>query len=214
MKIVLCDDDPQVLQELDSLLHAFFAEKGIQVTCDAYANGEFAVSELTSYDFAFIDVEMPGMNGLAVAKLLQEQNPNIIIFMVTSYQQYLDDAMNLCVFRYLTKPVAQERLYRSMDLALQKHLQQNQTILLDTTEDASLPIFTKDILYICIHGRGTLIKTKSKEYLSRKPLKLWAEQLNADLFSQPHHSYLINLQNVLWLKKAKYHCLLAMQKIL
>jgi len=201
MKIVLCDDDPQVLQELGALLFGFFEERKIQVACCAFADGESVVSEMVSYDFAFIDVEMSGMNGLAVAKLLQEYNPNIIIFMVTSYPHYLDDSMDLNVFRYLTKPVAQERLRRGMDIALQKYHRQNQSILLDTVDGGSLPVFTKDILYICIHGRGTLVKTKAKDYLTHTPIKQWATQLNADLFSGPHYSYLVNMQNVLSLRK-------------
>ena len=52
------------------------------------------------------------------------------------------------------------------------------------------------MLYICIHERGTLIKTKTQEYVSHFTLKDWMERLNIDLFSQPHYSYIVNLQNV------------------
>ena len=200
MNILLCDDDSRMLEELRKLVSSFFEEKEIPVSYVLFPDGESAVSEMHSCDLAFVDVEMPGMNGLDVARQLQENNPVLIIFMVTSHPDYLDDAMDLDVFRYLAKPVNPDRLRRGLELALQKYAQQNQTILLDTT-DSSSPVFTRDILYICIHGRGTRIRTTTKEYLSRTPLKQWVVQLNANLFAQSHNSYLVNLQNVLSLKK-------------
>jgi len=200
MNILLCDDDPRALEELRKLVSSFFEEKEIPASYVLFPDGESAVLEMPPCDFAFVDVEMPGMNGLAVAKRLQENNPYLIVFMVTSHPDYLDEAMDLDVFRYLAKPVSPDRLRRGLELAIKKYAQQNQTILLDAA-DSSSPVFTRDILYICIHGRGTRIRTISREYLSRIPLKQWAAQLNADLFAQSHNSYLVNLQNVLSLKK-------------
>lgn len=52
---------------------------------------------------------MPGVNGLSVTKHLQTLNPNIIVFIVTSFQGYLDDAMDLKVFRFLSKPIDENR---------------------------------------------------------------------------------------------------------
>ncbi len=75
-------------------------------------------------DFAFIDIEMPGVNGLSVTKHLQTLNPNIIVFfIVTSFQGYLDDAMDLKVFRFLSKPIDENRFFKSMDVALNLYKQ-------------------------------------------------------------------------------------------
>ena len=108
--------------------------------------------------------------------------------------------MGLKVFRYITKPIDKARLYKNMAFALQQYYQQNQTILLDEADGSHL-IFTQEILYICIQGRGTLIKTRTSEYESHCTLKQWAERLNANLFAQPHYSYIVNLQNVKDLSK-------------
>jgi len=195
VNVAICDDDQRALDELSGLVAAFFDEKKISATYGLFADGESVVRDKTMYDLAFIDIELPGINGLAVAKQLQERNPNVIIIMVTSFQSYLDDAMGLKVFRYISKPIEKNRLYKNMALALQQYYQQNQTILLDEADGSHL-IFTQEILCICIQGRGTLIKTSSGDYVSHCSLKHWADRLNADLFSQPHTSYLVNLQNV------------------
>ena len=201
MNILLCDDDPLALKALGELVTAFFEENKIPVVYGTYNDGESAVADnALLYDLAFIDVEMPGINGLAVAKHLQERNSNVIIFMVTAFPGYLDDAMGLKVFRYLTKPVEQNRLHKNLRFALQQYNQQNQTILLDGTDGSHL-IFTQEILFVGIHGRGSLIQTKSRQYHSYRSLKHWTDRLNPDLFSRPHHSYLVNLQNVRSLNK-------------
>jgi len=179
---------------------AFFAEKELQASYALFPDGESAVAQNAIYDLAFIDIEMPGINGLAVAKCLQERNAHIIIFMVTSHPGYIDDAMDITVFRYLPKPINQERLYCGLEKALDKYNLQNQTILLDS-EDDSIPVFTQDILFICIQGRATQVKTKSCEYPSRKTLAQWQDELSQGLFAQPHQSYLVNLQHVSSLRK-------------
>jgi two-component system LytT family response regulator len=176
-------------------MSAYLQEKKISTTYGLFTDGESAIKEQIAYDLAFIDIELPGMNGLAVARQLKERNPNVIVFIITSFQSYLDDAMGLKVFRYITKPIDRDRLYKNMAFALQQYYQQNQTILLDEADGSHL-IFTQEILYICIQGRGTLIKTKSDEYESHCSLNEWCERLNTDLFCQAHYSYIVNLQNV------------------
>jgi len=201
MNVIICDDDQSVLDELKELVSVFLNEKNISATYGLFVDGESAVKDEVPYDLAFIDVELPGMNGLAVAKQLKRYNRNVIVFIITSFQSYLDDAMDLKVFRYITKPLGKERLYKNMAFALQQYFQQNQTILLDEA-DGSYLINTHEILLICIHGRGTLIKTNSGEYASHHSLKQWAELLSAGLFFQPHYSYIVNLQNVKGITKS------------
>ena len=70
-------------------------------------------------DIVFLDIEMPGLNGIYVGNELKNKNPNIIIFIVTSYSEYLDDAMRFHVFRYLSKPVDPNRLFRNLKDAIE-----------------------------------------------------------------------------------------------
>ena len=61
---------------------------------------------------------MPGMNGIYVGNELKKANNNIIIFIVTSYSEYLDEAMRFHVFRYLSKPLDKQRFFRNMKEAV------------------------------------------------------------------------------------------------
>ncbi len=61
---------------------------------------------------------MPGMNGIYVGNELKKANKNVIIFVVTSYSEYLDEAMRFHVFRYLSKPLDKQRFFRKYERRL------------------------------------------------------------------------------------------------
>ena len=61
---------------------------------------------------------MPGMNGIYVGNELKKANRNVIVFVVTSYSEYLDEAMRFHVFRYLSKPLDKQRFFRNLKDAL------------------------------------------------------------------------------------------------
>ena len=139
---------------------------------------------------------MPGVTGLSVTKYLQTLNPNIIVFIVTSFQGYLDDAMDLKVFRFLSKPIDENRFFRSMEIALNLYKQSTEKIILDYFDECH-NIFTIDILYLTIENRKTKLVTKTQEFISNKKFDYWKKQLSKyEYFAQSHYSYIVNLKNV------------------
>ncbi|MCQ5300311.1 response regulator, partial [Blautia wexlerae] len=67
-----------------------------------------------SKDIVFLDIEMRGMYGIYVGNELKSEIRNVIIFVVTSYSEYLDEAMRFHVFRYLSKPLNNQRFLRNL----------------------------------------------------------------------------------------------------
>ena len=61
---------------------------------------------------------MPGLDGIYVGNELKKKDKDIIIFIITSYSEYLDEAMRFHVFRYLSKPIDRQRLFRNLKDAL------------------------------------------------------------------------------------------------
>ena len=140
--MLICDDDGGLLQELSSLLLDFFSEARLSPPELAlYNEGETLLqSELLPgdprADIAFLDVEMPGLSGIDVGQRLMERNPYLKIFIVTSYADYLDDAMRFHVFRYLSKPIDRERLFRNMRDALTQLSMDTRPIVIETGDGA------------------------------------------------------------------------------
>lgn len=196
MKVLICDDNPKIITQIKKYLMEISKQTRYKFECICFINGNDILTKQIKVDFAFIDIEMPGVNGLTVTKHLQKINPNIIIFIVTSFQGYLDDAMDLNVFRFLSKPIDENRFFRSMEIALNLYKQSTEKIILDYFDECH-NIFTIDILYLTIENRKTKLVTKTQEFISNKKFDYWKSHLKPyGYFAQSHYSYIVNLKNV------------------
>ena len=196
MNVLICDDDLKIVQQIKNFLLKLSKQSTYNFDITCFSNGDSILDKQIKTDFAFIDIEMPGVNGLTVTKHLQKINPNIIIFIVTSFQGYLDDAMDLNVFRFLSKPIDENRFFRSMKIALNLYKQSTEKIILDYFDECH-NIFTIDILYLTIENRKTKLVTKTQEFISNKKFDYWKSHLKPyGYFAQSHYSYLVNLRHV------------------
>ena len=106
MQIAICDDDPMIIKELQKDLEQYFRKHHLSCPpISQFTSGEALLNNKEEKDIVFLDVEMPGLNGIYVGNTLRKRYPNILIFIVTSFMEYLDDAMRFHVFRYLSKPI-------------------------------------------------------------------------------------------------------------
>lgn len=115
MRILICDDDVMIQRELTKYLSEYFHRHNLRLPdiC-RFHTGHDLLMDSGNKDIVFLDVEMPGLSGISVGTSLKKSNPDVIIFIVTSYSEYLDDAMRFHVFRYLSKPIDKQRLFRNL----------------------------------------------------------------------------------------------------
>ena len=120
MRILLCDDDTLVLEQLKKLLEHFFENVHVKIPeIVSYTSGEELLKDKEQKDIVFLDIEMPGVDGIYVGNELKAENRNVIIFVVTSYSEYLDEAMKFHVFRYISKPLDEQLFLRNIKGALE-----------------------------------------------------------------------------------------------
>ncbi len=118
VKIAICDDNRTYVDEIKRITEAFLCTQVTDFEVDSYYNSQEIYNSNLVYDIAFLDIEMPGYSGIEVAKKLKSLNSHIIIFIITSYNKYLDDAMDLNVFRYIQKPLDPQRIKSGLERAL------------------------------------------------------------------------------------------------
>lgn len=197
LNILLCDDNKEILEKVNSLILALQKNYKMQFNIDMHTCGDFIFKNPHSYDIAIVDIQMPAVNGLEVSERLKQINPDIIIMILTSYPAYLDSAMKIQVFRYLSKPIDEERFNRNFLEAVEHYKKISKSIIIEKYDE----IFTvkaKDILYIENRKHGSLVVTKNKSYETNKKPAEWYEIINQpNCFVQSHKSYIVNLQNVI-----------------
>lgn len=205
MKILICDDDKNIVDEIQNNLKSFSQKHKVSFSIDAFCNSTKVTESDAIYDMAFIDIEMPTVNGLKLTSILKEKNKNIIIFIVTSYECYLDDAMDLEVFRYLSKPIDNDRFYRALKAAVNRYHSSTQIITLEYY-DEHYTVFTSDILYVTTENKKAVVITRQKKYFTNKRISYWKNKLkDIDYFVQTHYSYLVNMRYITDFNKTELH---------
>jgi len=112
MTIFAIDDELAALGLLEMSINEALPEA--EVKSFRYVKDLLEAIKTEKVDIAFMDIEMPGMNGLELCKALQDQNPKINIIFVTGYSQYAFDALKLYASDYIMKPVTPEAIKQSM----------------------------------------------------------------------------------------------------
>ena len=111
MNLLIADDENLELKVLEKTIKKFFLN---ELDIFMASNGKQAaqISDETEINIALLDVEMPGMNGIELAKLIREKNHDCIIIFITAYDrfEYAIEAMHIKAFDYLLKPWKEEKL--------------------------------------------------------------------------------------------------------
>ena len=203
MRILICDDNLMFSEQLEHLITEFFKKNKLQQPeiC-IYQTGEALLSDSGEKDLVFLDIEMPGRSGIFVGRQLSATSPHTIIIVITSFTEYLDDAMRFHVFRYLSKPLDAKRLFRNLSDAMREFADHMPSAkLLVETKGISVGLSPNEIICIESQNRSIIIHSIKGDYETLLPMSHWLEELSSPLFFQSHRSYIVNLSHVLQFDK-------------
>ena len=195
MKVVICDDDKLYTEDVFANVQNILAENRLTAKIDTFTDSKKLFKNSTSYDIAFLDVEMKPYSGIETARQLKAINKNIVIFFITSYDKYLDEAMDINAFRFIKKPLDVKRLRSGVKKALA--LIDNTQISFYLKKDNSLiTVSSNDIVYIEIVGRTTEVILENTKYISSSSISFWENKLVASFFYRVHKNYIINMKYI------------------
>ena len=113
MRIIALDDKPLQRRALVSAIQE--ASPDSQVTACASAEEVLALPDLAAYDVAFVDIDMPGMDGVELARALRSTHPQLNIVFATAFSRFMPDAFELHSSGYLMKPITAEKVRAELD---------------------------------------------------------------------------------------------------
>ena len=187
MKVLLVDDEKLQLARLEEAVKKVLPTAVIS----SYNNPVKALSDNKEaiFDIAFLDIEMPKINGLQLAKSLKSINPKINIIFVTAYDRFALDAMKMRASGFITKPVNEKKIFEEIE-SLRYPVELAKTKRLQIKCFGNFEVFAD----------GEPIKfaySKSKELFAylvdREGSAININELNAVLWEEDHRSYLRNL---------------------
>jgi len=215
IRALVADDEPKLAEYLAGRLTALWPELDL---CGIAVNGNDALAMINEKkpDLVFLDIKMPGLSGLEVARRMDP--PSLVVF-VTAYNKYAVQAFEEEAIDYVLKPVSDERLACTIarlknHFAAKKGAGDLETILSKlanamenkdthvrflraTSGKVTRLIAVEDVLFIRARTKYTTVLTREGEFLMRMPLSELINQLDPKVFWQVHRSIIVNASKVI-----------------
>lgn len=196
MKILICDDEERYLNELKVHVEEYLRTHNIKAELFTTLNPKEIMDSSFAFDLVFLDIQMPELNGIELAKELKNRNNKVIFFFVTNFDEYLDEAMDLRIFRFFEKPFNVKRLYSSLDRAME-YIDESYVDLFLYNNGEHQKILVDNIVYIKRENRKVILTTNSgNEYITKESLEHWTEKLPNTFFYLVHKGFLVNLHYI------------------
>lgn len=214
IKAIIADDEDQLRRYLRSQLSEVWLDL---IICGEARNGQEALELIEKHhpDIAFLDIRMPGLSGIEVAKKIAG---SCWVVFVTAYDQYAVEAFEHEALDYLLKPVTNERLERTVK-RLREQIASSPKPPLELTEvmerlmadlsrrqapqylkfvrvqhgDGIRLIPVDEVHYFKASDKYTIVMTKEGESLIRKPIKELADELDPQKFWRVHRGTIVNV---------------------
>lgn len=201
LKIAIVDDDAKYIRDLQDHITKYQEENAIEAQISTFSDGLKLLAQYQPvYDILFLDIEMPHMNGIELAKIIRKTDPYVIIIFITNMAQFAVKGYEVNAFDYLMKPVQYFQFSLKLKEAVQSLEKAKGYSLLVPYEDQTRPIKSSDILYIEVSDHWLLIQTIDAQYRMLGTMKDMEEKLKNYYFIRCNKCYLINLEHVIHLK--------------
>ena len=199
LRAAIVEDEPVYAQLLESYFTRWCADKGITGSVSVFTNPILFLDPYRAeYQVVFMDIQMPHMNGMEVARKLRALDANVLLIFVTSLAQYAIQGYEVRAFDYVLKPLSYPDFMMKMSRVehqMRMDTDEPETIISDANGKVKLVL--KDILYIESEGHHLIYHT-----LGDKTYSVYARMNDAEKQYASHHfarcnsCYLVNLRYV------------------
>jgi two-component system LytT family response regulator len=192
LKCVVVDDEPMAREILEIYI-AKTPKLDLIASCKNAAEAIFLLQD-NEVDVFFLDINMPEITGLSLAKIINQKSQ--IIF-TTAYREYAIDGFNLNVIDYLLKPISFDRFLQAVQKVAQSEIIESNTDFMFVRSDRKMvKIDFNTILYIESLSDYVKIFTSEKTIVVRETITSLEEKLPVKKFIRIHRSFIISLQNI------------------
>lgn len=204
-KIIICDDNAGDVDFISACVMEWAKLAGHTVTLETFSSAEaflFHYDADKTADILLLDVEMPGINGVELAKRVRRENEIIQIVFITGYSDYIAEGYEVSALHYLMKPVDRKKFCTVLDRAAAKLESSERTLLLEGTAGA-VRVPLREIRYLEVRQNYVTVHA-GEDVTVKKTLGAMEKDLD-DRFFRIGRSFILNLACIRRITKAEVH---------
>ena len=201
IKVGFCDDDLSILNEINVLLDKYRVERNRDIRYAAFQSPLELLAEIEKgmrFDILFLDVIMPGENGIEVAREIRKFDTNVKIVFLTSSEEFAVQSYTVGAYFYQLKPIWEESFYRLMDEAVSECKKEQQCSLILKCKTGIVRIELEKLEYCEVIGRTVVFHMADGKTAERVGSmdELYSQLMQYENFLRPHRSYLVNMDYI------------------
>lgn len=201
MQIAYCDDDREVLEEIDRLLVEYRAAHNREIVCTAFSSPLELLAKMEKGmhpDILILDVIMPGENGISVAREIRQHDDNVKIIFLTSSAEFAVDSYTVGAYFYQMKPICPEKFWELLDQVIAACEKQQWESLILRCKNGITKVNLENLVYCEVIGHTLFFHLENGTVLESIGAmdELYDKLSGYNNFLRPHRSFLINMDYI------------------
>ena len=200
MKIAICDDDKNELFRILSVLADYQTQRNIEFSYKPFDNSTELASNLLQehYDIYLLDVVMPGLNGIELAKEIRSSDKAADIIFLTSSPEFAVESYTVKASNYLVKPVSRDRLVEALDDIMRTRTEDRDSCLVLKSSVGVHKVHISEIIYIEALNRKVIYYLRNTSQITcvEKFASVCDQLLQHPEFLLAHRSFLVNMNYI------------------
>lgn len=197
ISVAIVEDDASAVQALEHCLSQFGQKGGYTFSLSRFGSADsFLRDYQPRYDIIFMDIKMPGMDGMSAAEQLRQIDPVTMLIFVTSMVQYAVQGYDVNAFDFIVKPVNPTAFQMKMKRAVRALRLNRGSELVLNVGGVTRVLASSAIQYIEVMDHDLTYHTEQEAFSVRGKLSSVEQKLPAESFFRCSVSYLINLRYV------------------
>ena len=194
MNVAICDDNINYSKQTEKFLREIIGPRRA-INIDIFFSGQKLLDSTDdkTYDVIFLDIEMPGINGIEVAQRIRQKDQSVIIAFLTNYSEFATKGYEVSAFRYILKEEPEAMIKRQIQSIVNEYYRK-QKCLVAMVKGDRITINISSIVYLEVIKRVIYVHTVSgKTYEFYSTLNEMFSKLEDFGFVRPHQSYVVNM---------------------
>ena len=194
-RIAIVEDRPNDAERLQVALSQYAQDKQIEISCTVWGSAEAFLDQYKhQYEIIFMDIRLPGMDGMRAARHLREMDHTVLLGVLTTLAQYAVEGYEVEAIDYIIKPITYASLRLKMPRLLRRCSVEEQEIIIQSSEQ-SIKLRPSELMYVEIFDHHMQFMTQNGVIRSYGTLKEVEDALPENFF-RVNNQTIVNLRFV------------------